>query len=49
MCIPKLIFKITIKQKRNFEDPSSMCVGHANLTSANSQAAILRISGGDSI
>jgi len=46
-CTPKVIVTTTIKEEGNFEPNSRMFVGHVNLSLANGQATILRISVGD--
>jgi len=48
-CTPKSIVKTMIKQEGNFELTSRMFVGHVNLSLANSQATIFRITVGDCI
>jgi len=48
-CIPKLIVKTTIKQEGIFELTSGTFVGHGNLSIANSQGTIVRMSVGDCV
>jgi len=45
-CTPELIVKTPIKQEGNFELTSCTYVGHVNLSFANGQATILRITVG---
>jgi len=46
-CTPELIVKTTIELEGNIELTSQTFVGHVNLSLANSQATIFRISVGD--
>ena len=46
-CTPELIMKTMIEQEQNFELTPRKFVGHVNLSLANRQANILRISVGD--
>jgi len=46
-CTPRLIMKATVHQDGHCELTSQTFVGHVNLSLANSQATIIRISVGD--